>query len=176
VDEKECVVKMPSGPTKFRTTAVKPFYVEEGQQEAEPLQDLPESPPPPVRTRPVVLIPFKSREELEKPAETYDVFLTRKEQADLDLSRELRAAGKITAPGEPFEESMQKEIDSLIARGVFEFVRYDPDKHRGRVFNSRMVNEVKGKTTLTPYEKTRLVIQAYNDAGKGEILTQSPTI
>ena len=38
------------------------------------------------------------------------------------------------------------------------------------------MNKVKGKATDTPYEKSRLVIQAYNDRGKEEILTQSPTI
>jgi hypothetical protein len=37
------------------------------------------------------------------------------------------------------------------------------------------VHEIKGKTTV-PYEKSRLVIQAYNDEGKEMILTQSPTI
>ncbi|KAI0996944.1 hypothetical protein K3495_g11240 [Podosphaera aphanis] len=39
-----------------------------------------------------------------------------------------------------------------------------------------MVNEVKGKETDTLYEKSRLVIQAYNDEGKEIILSQSPTI
>jgi hypothetical protein len=51
------------------------------------------------------------------------------------------------------------------------------DKYSGiRIFNSRLVNEVKGKATGTPYEKSRLVIQAYNDEGKELILTQLPTI
>jgi hypothetical protein len=60
---------------------------------------------------------------------------------------------------------------------VFEFVWYDPNQHSGmRIFNSRLVNEIKGKTTATPFEKSRLVIQAYNDEGKDMILTQSPTI
>jgi hypothetical protein len=45
-----------------------------------------------------------------------------------------------------------------------------------RVFKSRLVNKVKGKTTETPYEKSRLVIQAFNDMGKESILTLSPTI
>jgi hypothetical protein len=38
---------------------------------------------------------------------------------------------------------------------------------------SRLVNEVKGKTTSALYEKSRLVIQAYNDEGKQVILIQS---
>lgn len=44
------------------------------------------------------------------------------------------------------------------------------------MFNSRIVREVKGKGTETPYKKSRLIIQGYNDEGKKMILTQSPTI
>jgi hypothetical protein len=48
--------------------------------------------------------------------------------------------------------------------------------HSNRIFKSRIVREIKGKATPTPFEKSRLVIQAYNDHGKEVILTQSPTI
>jgi hypothetical protein len=55
---------------------------------------------------------------------------------------------------------------------VFEFIQYDPDKYSGtQIFNSRLVNEVKGKAINAPYKKLRLVIQAYNDKGKELILT-----
>ncbi len=75
------------------------------------------------------------------------------------------------------KQSTRTEIESSIARGVFEFTQYNPTYHRGaRIFKSRIVNEIKGKTTKTPYEKSRLVVQGYNDGGKAEILTQSPTI
>ena len=63
-----------------------------------------------------------------------------------------------------------------MASNVFKIVKYDPVKYSGiKIFNSRVVNEVKGKTTA-PFEKSRLVIQAYDNAGKEVILTQSPTI
>jgi hypothetical protein len=69
------------------------------------------------------------------------------------------------------------KIEGLIARGVFEFVQYNLSQHAGvRIFNSRLVNKVKGKATDMPFEKSRLVVQAYNDKGKEMILTQSPTI
>jgi hypothetical protein len=104
-------------------------------------------------------------------------FITQKEQDDMELSIKLRKEGIITTPGNPFEESQKQEIGSLIVKEVFEFVRYNPNKHSGvRIFNSRLVNEVKGKATNTLFEKSRLVIQAYNDEGKELILTQSPTI
>ena len=47
---------------------------------------------------------------------------------------------------------------------------------RLQLFNSRLVDKVKGKATSTLYKKSRLVIQVYNNKGKKEILTQSPTI
>ena len=103
-------------------------------------------------------------------------FIIRKEESDLELVKDLRRKGVITTLRQLFQESQQREINSLIIRGVFEFVRYDLNIHKGRIFNSRLVNKVKGKSTETPYEKSRLIIQAYNDAGKGVILTQSPTI
>jgi len=65
----------------------------------------------------------------------------------------------------------------LVARGVFAFEQFDNSKHGyGQIFKSRIVREIKGKATTTPFEKSRLVIQAYNDYGKEIILTQSPTI
>ncbi|KAI0991501.1 hypothetical protein K3495_g16686 [Podosphaera aphanis] len=68
-------------------------------------------------------------------------------------------------------------MDGLLAKGVYKLVCQDDEELRGqRIFGSRIVDEIKGKETAVPYEKSRLVIQAYNDYGKNEILTQSPTI
>jgi hypothetical protein len=39
-----------------------------------------------------------------------------------------------------------------------------------------MVYEIKGKTTVKPYEKSRLIMQGYKDDDNRTILTQSPTI
>ena len=122
---------------------------------------------------------------LDDPAErtkllesfTTMAFLTAKERGDYDLAVLLRSKGIIVTPGQPFEISGRTEIDNLLARGVFKFELYDPIKHaKLRIFDSRMVNEIKGKETATPYEKSRLVIRGYNDEGKSFILTQSPTI
>ena len=53
------------------------------------------------------------------------IFLSRKEEADLELSLKLRKKGVITNPGALFEVSQQQKIDGLIAQGVFEFVPYN---------------------------------------------------
>ena len=60
----------------------------------------------------------------------------------------------------PFAFSRRKEIDGLLARGVFELISGDSREiGDARIFSSRLVDEVKGKGTATPYEKSRLVIQ-----------------
>ena len=45
-----------------------------------------------------------------------------------------------------------------------------------RIFNARFVNEIKNENTKKTCEKSRLVIQAYNDSEKNQILIQSPII
>lgn len=76
-----------------------------------------------------------------------DTYLAQREETDLALAKDLRAAGKITTPGAPFEQSTKAEIDALITRAVFRFETYDPIRHGGvRIFKSRIVKEIKGKT------------------------------
>ncbi|KAJ4159560.1 uncharacterized protein LMH87_008458 [Akanthomyces muscarius] len=109
--------------------------------------------------------------------DTGESFISAKEKNDFQLAVDLRQQGIITTPGDPFEASDRKEIDDLLAREVFEFIQYDEEKHRGiRIFDPRMVREIKGKDTAVPYEKSRLVIRGFNDAGKETILTANPTI
>jgi hypothetical protein len=89
----------------------------------------------------------------------------------------LRQEGRITTSGKPFEAFQRAEIEGFIGNGVFRVKRYDFTKYGGiRIFKSRMVNEIKGKGTNSPYEKLRMVIQGYSDDGKKMVLTQSSTI
>ena len=56
-------------------------------------------------------------------------------------------------------------------------VQYNSNKHTGiSLFKSRLVCEIKGKATDKLYEKSRLVVQSYNDIEKTALLTQAPTI
>jgi hypothetical protein len=73
-----------------------------------------------------------------------------------------------------FTKSRQKELDDLLQKGVFQVVSEVPKG--ARLFGSRFVDEIKNWGTDKTFEKSRLVIQAYNDIGKKEVLTQSPTI
>ena len=67
-------------------------------------------------------------------------------------------------------------INGLLEKSAFKVVAISDILSRMRIFNSRFVEEIKNEGTVTAFEKSRLVVQAYNDHGKEEILTQSPTI
>ncbi len=63
----------------------------------------------------------------------------------------------------PFEESDMKEVNELVGQGVFNFELYNPIKYNNNyIFKAYIVREVKGKI-IKPYEKSRLIIQGYND-------------
>ena len=76
----------------------------------------------------------------------------------------------------PFTDSRRKEINGLLEKGVFAVVTEKDVPQGVRIFNSRFVDEIKHPSTDKAFEKSRLVVQAYNDQGKGLVLTQSPTI
>ena len=44
------------------------------------------------------------------------------------------------------------------------------------IFGSRFVDQIKNEGTEKAFEKSRLVVQAFNDSEKHRILTQAPTI
>ena len=75
-----------------------------------------------------------------------------------------------------FDTSRQKEVDGLMERNVFQIINKRDIPPNTRVFNLRFVDEVKNAGTEKAFEKSRLVVQAYNDANKDLVLTESPTI
>ncbi|EDU51549.1 conserved hypothetical protein [Pyrenophora tritici-repentis Pt-1C-BFP] len=174
----DVTVDMINGPTTFRSTVVKPYYRDlttaiDGADQGtggspttdEAIADEPPLPVPPAEANQAAQPRKRGRPpgSKNKPKVQY---LSKKEEDDYALAVKLRNDGVINVPGAPFEASDQKEIDDLVGRGVFSFELFDPTLHGGyRIFKSRMVREVKGKTMVR-----------YNDEGKHEILTQSPTI
>jgi len=76
----------------------------------------------------------------------------------------------------PFIDLRRKEINRLLKKGVFTVIT-KKDVPRGvRIFNSHFINKIKHPSTNKAFKKLRLIIQAYNDQGKGLVLTQSPII
>jgi hypothetical protein len=177
IDSHNVTVDMVNGPTTFRSTVVKPYY------RPDHLWSDPDAPHAPHETPAVeVAVPpaaqprKRGRPPGSKNKRKGHAYITKKEEDDLKLAIKLRNDGVITTSGAPFEASDDREINDLVGQGVFKFERYNSRLHGGiRIFKSRLVREIKGKTSK-PYEKSRLVIQGYQDHGKEAILTQSPAI
>ena len=72
-----------------------------------------------------------------------------------------------------FIDSKQKKISDLLKKKIFEFVNKRDVSLDIRVFNARFVNEIKNENTKKTYEKSRLIIQTYNDSEKNQIFIQS---
>ncbi|KAF7570061.1 hypothetical protein PtrM4_100630 [Pyrenophora tritici-repentis] len=175
-DGHNVTVDMVNGPTTFRSTVVKPYYRPDHLWSDPDAPHAPNEPHEPVAVPPAVQPRRRGRPPGSKNKRKAHAYITKKEQDDLELAIKLRNDGVITTSGAPFEASDDQEISDLVGRGVFKFEQYDERLHsKIRIFKSRLVREVKGKTTK-PYEKSRLVIQGYQDHGKETILTQSPTI
>jgi hypothetical protein len=75
-----------------------------------------------------------------------------------------------------FAESRRKEINDLLKRQVFKIITISEVLKNVRIFNFRFVDEIKHSDTSQAYEKSRLVIQTYNDHEKTLMLTQTSII
>ncbi|EKD20762.1 hypothetical protein MBM_01444 [Drepanopeziza brunnea f. sp. 'multigermtubi' MB_m1] len=91
---------------------------------------------------------WQQKEAIKQEAQA-EAFLTRKELSDKATAVKLRQEGKITTPGEPFQQSQRLELEGLMAREVFQLVQFDLTKH--------------GNTRIHPNYSTRNFQLAYND-------------
>ncbi len=103
--------------------------------------------------------------------------MSHRARADYKLALKLRYKGVISTPDVPFKQSDQTEIESLLANGMLLPLQYNSNKYAEvYLFKSRLICEIKRKTTNKSYEKSRLMVQSYNDTKKMALLTQVPTI
>ena len=192
VDREECNVELPSGPTKFRTTVVKPYHSESDNEDEEE----PQPPRPPQLEQQSSAPTGDSTSIVEMQPQTQPLAQPPVQAQEQPVRRKRGRPRKHPLPEsimtevemfigdvfiedileKRFEQSRQKEIDGLVENGVFELVQMRDLPPGVRLFNSRFVDEVKDEGTDKAFEKSRLVIQAYNDVGKSLVLTQSPTI
>ncbi len=88
----------------------------------------------------------------------------------------LNSSPPTSAPTPTFVESRRKKINDLLKRQVFEIIIISKMPKNIRIFNFRFVDEIKHPDTSQAYEKSRLIVQAYNDHEKTLVLTQALTI
>jgi hypothetical protein len=82
----------------------------------------------------------------------------------------------INAKVSQYTDFRQKEIAELLKTEVFRTIKTEDISIEERVFNSRFVDEIKHLETERAFEKSRLVIQTYNDLNKNLILIQTSSI
>ena len=168
---------MPSGPTDFRVTIVKPYLQEPGT----PADTSIESHEPHGPHEPV---PQEQDQDIQPPSDhdqdtpprrnppRYRQLPTRfQNMADITIYM-----SKSMPPLPNFQASRLKELNGLLEKGVFEVMSTQDVPSGARIFGSRFVDQVKNEGTEKAFEKSRLVVQAFNDSGKQGILTQAPTI
>jgi len=163
VEGETCTIQLTSRPTAFQSTVVKPYL----QLEPEPITDSLTNET--ITTK--ITTNSDSQQQLLKRGRgrlrKYPLLI-----AMTDVTIYLQN-NPITVQ---FSLSRQKEITGLLEKGVFEVTKL-ADMPKGiRLFNSRFVDEIKNPGTDKAFEKSRLVVQAYNDQEKELVLTQSLTI
>jgi hypothetical protein len=75
-----------------------------------------------------------------------------------------------------FAAFRQKKINDLIEKNVFRSISKNDVSFDVRIFNFRFVNEIKHFDINKAFEKSRLVMQTFNDQNKNLMLTQSSII
>ncbi|RFU25514.1 hypothetical protein B7463_g10820, partial [Scytalidium lignicola] len=168
MDGESCVLVLPRGNTTFRSTSVKPYLT--------PTTELND-----------IELPEANTEDAEEE-ENYEgnnsiiTVLPPPTQPVQPVQPIKRGRGRphdttvFTQDEHQYTASRQAEISGLLEKGVFEIASVADVPEGVRIFNARFVDEIKNKGTEKAFEKSRLVVQAYNDEGKELVLTQSPTI
>ncbi|TAQ87858.1 hypothetical protein B7494_g3834 [Chlorociboria aeruginascens] len=191
LDDETCKVKMPSEPTDFRSTVVKPFLQDKEDSQSPtapslaaplstnaPAEGSPTRDPAAESVKPTVSLPRRRGRPRNNTVPALPADISIYLEDDLTLLPESPSKSPTESPltkGQYFA-SRQKELNELLEKGVFKLVPLDDVPLGTRIFNSRFVDEVKHAGTSSAFEKSRLVIQAYNNDGKKLVLTQSPII
>jgi hypothetical protein len=164
VEGETCTVKLNSGPTTFRSTVVKPYLQSEPDEDEHTNEQTDYHPTPENQN---TTTPEKAAQPAKRGRGRPRKYPQLETAADVTIYLQ---------DDNQFKTSRQKELTGLLEKGVFEIVRLDDIPEDTRLFNSRFVDEVKNAGTSNAFEKSRLVVQAYNDQEKDIVLTQSPTI
>ncbi len=188
-----CTVELTSGPTDFRVTIVKPYLEEStpmetpGQDPPNPGQDSPHNSPESDDTPPVNDDTSQDSPDAPSQDPPQDAPLRRNPRRQRHVPTHFRNSADTTvymsmpplpnmSPLPNFQASRLKELNGLLEKGVFEIMETGDVPAGARIFGSRFVDQVKNEGTEKAFEKSRLVVQAFNDSEKHGILTQTPTI
>jgi hypothetical protein len=109
-------------------------------------------------------------------AEPYDLIVGEDETSIVEL---LETYVVPSSPGNAirFSDSRKRELDGLLEAGGFTLERRQDALDRvDRVFGCRFVGAIKNYGTDREFDKSRLVVQGFNEQGAKELLTKAPTV
>ena len=69
-------------------------------------------------------------------------------------------------PSVNFQISRLKKLNELLEKKVFEIINIEDLFAEKRVFDNRFMNQIKNEEIEKAFEKSRLIIQAFNDLEK----------
>jgi hypothetical protein len=195
MDGETCVVAQPRGHTPFRSTSVKPYYAAQpdpdltnptGENEPITARISPENTSIPISetnqgtessTITVIPTPEQPVKRGRGRPRKYPVISTYlQEQEEEPYTEVTLLLQNEQLHLQPYTASRLAEITGLNEKGVFELVQPEDIPQGVRIFDARFVDEIKNPGTENAFEKSRLVVQAYQDNEKRTVLTQSPTI
>jgi hypothetical protein len=164
MNDEICKIKLSSESIDFRSTVVKSFFIESiNDVESEDLQST-----------------NSFDDENQNLASEISARLIRARRLSLryqnfaDITVFFQDDEEISSIStSTFADSRRKEINDLLKRQVFELIIISEVLKNVRIFNSRFVDEIKHFDISQAYEKSRLVVQTYNDHEKTLMLTQA---
>lgn len=147
---------MPSGPTNFRSTAVRPFFsINNNDNPPHEVSDNHHASSPRINTT-----HEENQESQDVSSLRTNPTRTRRLPARFRENPNLLVLfNDLASPPQPnFIASRQKEINGLLEKGVFEKVNPTEIPPGTRIFKSRFVDEIKNPGTEKATEKSRLVV------------------
>ena len=158
VSSEDVTVLLPSGPTKFRSTVVKPFLTAPNAQDRNPTPR--DTPSMDTSANSTLFHVIHGHNDQIETSDAALMFTHHALQQSPDNTR--------------FAQSRTVVFNGLVERGVFTLVPAS-DSEGHRIYGARFCDQVKNEGKPTAYEKSRLVVQAYNDNNHG-LLTHAPTV
>lgn len=154
INGEDVIALLPKGPTKFRSTVVKPFLsptdtgANTGNYGTGDSQNM---------STVIHLTATDQNTDDDDDISAYKTFIDEGQVID-----------------KRFQISRTIEFNGLVERGVFRPVP-ESDAKGFRIYGSRFVDTVKNEGKPSAYKKSRFVVQAYNDSSHG-LLTHAPTV
>lgn len=163
----------PSGPTKFRTTVVKPFLTESEPVDEPSDQNSPDAIP--LATHPTTsTVPVDSQTEIPTSTDSTNTphQLSNTSTDHPNTSPPPIMTYSTESPTKDFAAASIAEFNGLVDLGVFTIV-YESEAADHRIYNTRFAEQTKNPCTPSAVAKACMVLQAFNDKNHGLLTNAS---